>query len=294
MIGPARPGMERGLKRLWQACFHEPDRPVDFYLRNAYRPENCLVYLHGGKLVSAVHLLPCRILTEEGPAPAHYIYAAATLPEYRGHGFMASLLAYAALYGAGRGQRYSAVLPAEPGLYSLYEKAGYQPYFRLSVQEIPADLLRGEAAPAARGRRLAGFPALCLARDRSLAGRPGSVLWDAAAFFYAAGSSRLYGGKLLAAGWGRALSYAMASAEGGACTVTEWTAAPAARRELLGLLLRELPAKTYRFRLPEGSPLVLPGHPAEGAVFGMIKPLGGAVLPEASPAAPPYLGLSLD
>ena len=167
-MGPARPGMERGLKRLWQACFHEPDRPVDFYLRNAYRPENCLVYLHGGKLVSAVHLLPCRILTEEGPAPAHYIYAAATLPEYRGHGFMASLLAYAALYGAGRGQRYSAVLPAEPGLYSLYEKAGYQPYFRLSVQEIPADLLWGEAARPPGGAGWPGSPRCAL---------PGTVPW---------------------------------------------------------------------------------------------------------------------
>ena len=85
MIGPARPGMERQLRELWQACFHEPARPVNFYLRTLYRPENCLVYSYGDRLASMVHLLPCRVQLAGGEtAEAHYIYAAATSPSFGG------------------------------------------------------------------------------------------------------------------------------------------------------------------------------------------------------------------
>ena len=88
--------------------FSEESRPVSLFFRMVYRPQNCLVYLFHGKVASAVHLLPCSVQLGGGrTAQAHYIYAAATFPEYRGKGLMASLLAYAALYGAAHGQTYS-------------------------------------------------------------------------------------------------------------------------------------------------------------------------------------------
>ena len=87
MIASAAPGMERELKQLWMVSFQEESRPVSLFFRMVYRPENCLVYLFRGKVASAVHLLPCSVQLSGGrTVQAHYIYAAATFPEYRGKG----------------------------------------------------------------------------------------------------------------------------------------------------------------------------------------------------------------
>lgn len=295
MIGPARPGMERQLRELWQTCFQEPARPVNFYLRTLYRPENCLVYTQGDRLASMVHLLSCRVqLADGGTANAHYIYAAATFPEFRGRGFISSLLACAAMRGMERGQSYSVVLPAHDGLIPLYEKAGYRPYYRVTRQTVTADQLRAACTVPFAGRRLASWRELCRRRDRWLRTRPGSVLWGPDAFFYAAESSRLYGGKLLIAGEGETLSYALCSGAGACCEVTEWAVSPQTRTELFGLLLRDAPAETYAFRLPAGGAPLFSDVPCEERPFGMLKPLSGCELPALLADCPPYLGLSLD
>ena len=295
MIGPARPGMERQLRELWQACFHEPARPVNFYLRALYSPENCLVYSYGDRLASMVHLLPCRVQLADGEtAEAHYIYAAATFPEFRGRGFVSSLLACAAMRGMERGQSYSAVLPAHDGLIPLYEKAGYRPYYRVKRQTVTADQLRAACTNPPAGHRLASWRELCRCRDRWLQKRPGSLLWGTNGFFYAAQSARLYGGKLLIAGEGETLSYALCTGDGVRCEVTEWAASLQTQAELFGLLLRDAPAETYAFRLPAGGMPLFSDVPCEEQSFGMLKPLSGCELPAFLLDCPPYLGLSLD
>lgn len=288
-------GMERGLRALWQESFHEAARPVNLYLRNAFRPENCLVALCEGKLASAAHLLPCRVLLPGGEtAPAHYVYAVATFPQFRGRGLVRELLREAERYGAARGDRFSLVLPADEGLISLYAKAGYLPYCSVQEQTVPAAALREAAREPAPGRRLASYSALCRARSRFLADRPGSVLWDANAFFYAVESARQYGGRLLTAGEGETLSWALCGAAGDRCDVVEWMARPAALPELFGLLLRDFPSALYRFRLPAGPTPLFPAFASQPRPFGMAKPLGDAGLPHMDAERPPYLGLSLD
>lgn len=295
MIRAAAPGMESELRRLWQICFGDPARAVNLFLRNAFRPENCLVSFCEGRLVSALHLLPCRVLLPGGEtAPAHYVYAVATFPEFRGRGLVRELLAFAERYGAERGERFSAVLPADEGLTSLYAKAGYLPFYEVRRQEASAALVREQAAEPRPGLRLVSFRALCRARARFLSRSPGSVLWDEKAVFYAAESARLYGGRLLAAGEGETLSWALCGGGDESCEVVEWMAHPAARAELLGLLLREFPAPCYRFRLPAGGEAPFPQLPLQESPFGMIKTLDGSVLPPADAESAPYLGLSLD
>ena len=295
MIRTAAPGMERELRCLWQTCFGEPARPVNLYLRNVFRPENCLVSLCGDRVASALHLLPCRIQLLDGKtAPAHYVYAVATFPEFRGRGLVLELLHEAERYGASRGERYSAVLPANEGLIALYAKAGYQPFYTVRQQTVSAGSLGEMAAAPNPGRRLASYDALCRARARFLARRPGSVLWNEKAFFYAVESARLYGGKLLVSGEGETLSWALCGMTGDCCDVVEWMAHPKVRAELFGLLLREFPASEYRFRLPADEAPLVPALPFQTHPFGMIKPLEGAELPQVDSVFPPYLGLSLE
>ena len=295
MISLASPGMTRELRRLWQTCFEEPARPVNLFLRTAFRPENCAVLLEGERLAAAVHLLPCRVLLPGGAeAKAHYVYAAATFPEFRGRGCMTSLLGFAAELGAARGQAYSVVLPAHEGLVPLYEKAGYAPFFSVTQETADARLISANASPPAPGRRLASFSQLCARRREVLSERPGSVLWDENAFFYAAESARVYGGKLLVCGEGETLSWALCGMADGCCEVAEWMAHPAKKAELLGLLLRACPAPSCRFRLPAGGEPLFSGSERSEQPFGMLRALGENALPAVFPERPPYLGLSLD
>ena len=295
MIVPAAPGMERELKRLWLISFQEESRPVSLFFRMVYRPQNCLVYLFHGKVASAVHLLPCSVQLGGGrTAQAHYIYAAATFPEYRGKGLMASLLAYAALYGAAHGQTYSLVLPASDGLYAFYEAAGYLPFFQVDMQTASAHELSASAFSSKQTvRQVPSFAQLARVRNNALRGRVGSVLWTADALFYAERSARLYGGGLFSAGSPAAPSYALCS-RGKECAVTEWIAESSDRPALLRLLLDRVPSESYRFRFPAGIQPPVPELPVQRQPFGLIKPLSGAEVPAAETNTFPYLGMTLD
>ena len=295
MIASAAPGMERELKQLWMVSFQEESRPVSLFFRMVYRPENCLVYLFRGKVASAVHLLPCSVQLSGGrTVQAHYIYAAATFPEYRGKGLMASLLAYAALYGAGRGQMYSLVLPASDSLYAFYEAAGYLPFFQVDMQTASAQELNAYASSSkSTVRQVPSFAELTRVRNNVLRSRIGSALWTADALFYGERSSHLYGGGLISAGSSSAPSYALYSG-GKECTVTEWIAEPSGRSALLRLLLDRTPSESYLFRFPAGMQPPLPDLPVQRKPFSLIKPLSGAELPGTEADALPYLGLTLD
>ena len=106
-------------------------------------------------------MLPCHMQARGKLFPGHYIYAAATLPAYRGRGYMASLMAAAALEGAGRGQMFSAVLPAEESLYAYYDSElscsrELVPQLRGALlREAPAERYRFRL-PVGKGRELFG------------------------------------------------------------------------------------------------------------------------------------------
>lgn len=290
MIGFASWNMRPELSRVWQACFQEPARPAEFFLNNYFSPRDCLVYRVGETVAAAVYLLPARIVSSQGPVRAHYIYAAATLPRFRGRGYMASLLACAAMEGARRGDRYSVVLPADDGLYGLYEKSGYVPFFRVRNLSVSADRLAGLAREGGPGNMLPDFRRLALLRD-SLAGKTfGSVLWSERMLWFAAGMGAVYGDRLICSRTGDAFAYALCRPLPDGCVVLETMAGEGAFPWLAAALLREVPAGEYRFRLPaEG---LFPGE-GELARFGMIKPVGGAGSEEIR-SDTPYLGLTLD
>lgn len=293
MIRSADWNMRGELAKIWQICFDEPPRPAHFFLNNCFRPKNSLVYSMGGKIASVIYFLPARVALENGCAQAHYIYAAATLPQYRGRGMMLSLLAAAARRGAGRGDRYSVVLPATEGLYSLYEKAGYRDFFETDIVSLPCERARALAGSEHAGRTLLTWERLSSFRSAQLARRPGSVLWAQDAFRFAAGMGRVYGDRLVLSRTGAHIAYAMCRPGPETCTVLELMARPESLAALMADLIRTVPAQTYRFRLPACSRLL--GKEGELSRFGMILPLGGAAPIAVSRGADaPYLGLALD
>ena len=289
MVEFAKWGMRRRLADLWQASFGDPRRCPLFLLNNSFFPRNCLVYRVGDEIAAAVYLLPASVLAGREDLQAHYVYAAATLPRFRSRGYMSSLLAYAAIAGADRGDRFSAVLPADEGLYRFYEKFGYRPFFEARTLAVAAGRMRAAAAPV-RGRALADFRRLNTLRGACLAQCAGSVLWSDRMFRFAAGLSAVYGDRLICADSGGS-AYALCRREGNACTVLEAMAAEKSFPLLAGALLEQMPAEEYRFRLPaQAGPFAGEG---ETRPFGMIRPIGGT-LPEDLTPRGPYLGMAMD
>lgn len=292
MVEFARWEMRGQLSALWQRAFGDPPRVPRYFLFNGFSPQDCLVYRAGGRIAAAVYLLPAFVLCGGRRVRAHYIFAAATLPEFRGRGYMSSLMAYAAIAGADRGDRFSVVLPAEESLYGFYEKQGYSPFFSARFVTAERDRLDSVAVrTGAAGTVLPDFHRLNSLRGRLLAGCGGAVLWSDERFRLAAGMNTVYGDRLVCASSGGKWAYALCRPEGELCTVLETMADREMVPLLAAALLRRMPAQAYRFRLPANAGL----FPGEGKTepFGMIRLIDGELM-ENLPSDGPYLGMTMD
>lgn len=294
IIMTAQWGMQAELSGIWRICFAEEARPTGYFFNNMFQPQNCLVYMTEGRAAAMLHMLPARVAWNGRAVQAHYIYSAATLPEYRARGYMAALLNCAAYVGGQRGDAFSFLLPANRGLYDYYGTLGYFPYFELRS----LTLSRQELADAARGGRAGRVLLTCgqinALRTRQLLPQSGSALWSEKMLCYADGINRLYGGTLVCALRDGASAYAFCRIpEKGVCEITEIMAARETLPHLAASLLSAVPAESYRLRLPNNSRLFA----GRGKIsrFGMIRPLRGITLQQTiQNSVRPYLGLTLD
>ena len=88
-----------------------------------------------GKPVSMLFSIPYPLVSDEGTHEAHYLYAVATHPDYRGRGLAKQLLLAEA-------QHYPVFLrPMTPSLFDFYAKAGFMPF-------SPMEQMEGEATTA--------------------------------------------------------------------------------------------------------------------------------------------------
>ena len=74
------------VKELWQLCFHDDERFVNLLFDNLYRDENTVCFEKGGKVTTALQMLPYRMSFGEASLDVSYISGAATRPEYRNNG----------------------------------------------------------------------------------------------------------------------------------------------------------------------------------------------------------------
>lgn len=127
----ARPEDRAGLTDLWLACFPgDTVETVHAVFDRVTLETEALVIERDGIPVSMVFLLAQQYRTDAGLYPVQYIYAAATLPAYRGRGLCRTLLETAFEIGRERGQTASFLRPATPSLSDYYRRLGYRPFFR--------------------------------------------------------------------------------------------------------------------------------------------------------------------
>jgi len=290
MIMLSTPAMKRDLRVLWAKSFPDPQTVIHFFFQRRYRPEQCLAFVRDSRVVSALHLLPAQLVTETGRCPVQYIYAAATLPEYRNAGCMTQLLQAAEELGISRGVPFTALVPSGQSLFSYYARSGFVPYFETRTVRVPRERLK-ELARGGRANRAEGSSRLLSSvRTDTLRGGIGNVLWDRGAFAFAKAFQEIAQGEVFSSAYPGRLGYAFFQQEEQTGIVTEAIAQPAVLPGLARQLQLRCRSPLILFRLPVNSPLFL----GEGKIefTGMLKQ-NGNLAPQPK-GEHPYLGLDLN
>ena len=113
---------------LWQTCFGDDWSYIQFYFENRIENENMFVIHEDGKPVSMASMLPVQITINGEWQSAKYVYAVATLPQYRKKGYASEIIKHAA-------DKYKEPLilqPAEESLHEYYNSLGFSEGFEES------------------------------------------------------------------------------------------------------------------------------------------------------------------
>lgn len=246
---------------LWKRNFPgDGEEYVRFFLSRCFSDDECLLDCRGGRPVSMLHLLPMSYRDGGLSLPGQCVYAACTLPEYRGRGLMSGLLR--AARPAGPGCAFTALYPASESLYRYYGQNGYRALSAVSE----AAATRPEAE-----REAAGTPPLPeespdpekLARLRAAAFFP-AVLWEGRLSRYVFEEWTATGGKIYASEGG----YALYRETDGEAFVKEFCAPRGTGKPLLAGLLERTAARRFRFLFPP-----------QATIFGARPRPAGMLLP---------------
>ena len=192
------------LRKLFSLCFTDPESWVELYFNFRVRMRYHIVYELDGAIVSMAALYPCRIFLDGKYYPLLYLYAGATHPDHRGHGYYSELLDEAMKRSVAGGGVGVALMPGETSLYAYYAAQGYRSVFRVDERELPppppGDMY--SLSPAGAGEILS-------LRDARFHG-PGYVAWNEENIDFTLRCARYGGGN----GWllckdGVAVGYAL-------------------------------------------------------------------------------------
>lgn len=268
------------LEAIWLSSFPE-DTPADvaFFWNSGFRPEQAIVHTVDGRPVSMLFLLPSVLnIPDSTSLPVGYVYAAATLPDYRGRGLFSSLLKFAHKLAADAGMRACFLRPAQPSLETFYARLGYQPGFRAEIQTFSRQEIEDQAAdavPLVRRRPCPSPQRRTWLRERHIP----YIDWDTVVW-----------------------RFVVEGVQGEYWESPEWSAlcAPNAQHLLVRELLCPLEQRPSFFRHLcdrysfDHCTIRAPSADAGGAVFGMIHALDTQMENRLASVPPLYMGLALD
>lgn len=129
------------VREIWIRCFGDEKAYIELYLNNCFEDENMYVIYQDNRPVSMASLLPVQVTMEGKKENARYVYAVATLPEYRNRGCASELIRHAM-------RRYQEPLilqPADRDVQKYYERLGFVDAFSESPCWIYAGRCTGSA-----------------------------------------------------------------------------------------------------------------------------------------------------
>lgn len=202
---------KNGIINLWQEAFGDTAEAVELFLDNKYIPENTVICEENGKIASMLFLLEGKLKIKGVSHKAYYLYAAATLKEFRGRGIMAEMLDFSKKLAAEREVDFICLKPAEESLYGYYKKFGYKEIFASKKYKIKSLLsfkneISNNFCETDREKL----------RNNAFENTDGFV-WDKASIDYAVLQHKYYGGSV----FGNCKGYLLYNVSDGKCNVKE-------------------------------------------------------------------------
>lgn len=214
------------LKALWQEAFDDPPDFTELFFREGFSPDRHMYVEQNGQLAGALYWFDC---LWQGKKLA-YIYGVAVAKKFRGQGLSCQLMKMTHDHLRERGYYGAVLVPAEVGLFSMYEKLGYRGFY-----PVEKTMVLPGAPVALQQLDKAQYAVL---RRKSLP--EGGILQEGAALDFLAGYNRFYAGdKCLFA----------ASQEENTLYIQEFLG----NVEQLPGVVAALGAKSAKVRLPGGS-----------------------------------------
>ena len=116
------------IKNIWRISFGDSDEFIEFHFSHANDLSHTFLVEIDGFIAAMVSVLPAELSLDKEHTVG-YIYAAATLPEFRGRGIMGRLLSYCESYAVKGGYTALALVPSSTSLFDFYAAHGYEKVF---------------------------------------------------------------------------------------------------------------------------------------------------------------------
>lgn len=129
--------------KLWLTAFPKDEKEFAEDFLNRFFEKNCRYIIKDCRLVTMLFLLDATLYSGDKEEQGKYLYAAATLPEYRGQGLMSELIEKAKYETASKGE-FLLTKPASSSLFEYYGRFGFKTV--AFAKEIPYTL-KNQTAP---------------------------------------------------------------------------------------------------------------------------------------------------
>lgn len=124
-------------KQLWREAFSDSEEFIDFYFSRIFSDEiNHYVEGAEGRVVAALQAIPFEIKAGDTMFRAAYLSGIATSKRFRRQGFMQRLMDKTHRELEAQCYDMAFLIPAEPYLFDIYAKFGYQTAFYKDYEDI--------------------------------------------------------------------------------------------------------------------------------------------------------------
>lgn len=179
-----------GLREIWHISFGDSKEYIDMFMEHQFENALTVVYEEDSKILSMFFLFRCDFSIRGKNHPSFYLYAAATLPQYRGKGIMGKMLEFSKSYAAEKNFDFIILSPAEKSLYDYYSRFGFETCFKSKKITLA---LKGEDEYRADFSENA-FEEMLTLRNAAVKKTDG-IIWDEEFFRYAVYENEYTSGK---------------------------------------------------------------------------------------------------
>ena len=111
------------IKEIWNYCFNDGEKFVEYYFNNKYNNNNTIVACEDKDIVSSLQLNQYKIKLDDKEYETSYVVGVSTFPQVRGRGYMKKIMEDSLNELYKKNQLVSILMPID---YRLYRKYGYE------------------------------------------------------------------------------------------------------------------------------------------------------------------------